>query len=66
MPATPIATSVVPCRQGRPNESLTITATVRRIFEHLVDERGDDIEQATDCLAGMTDRFAITYAEELE
>ena len=26
MPATPIATSVVPCRQARPNESLTITA----------------------------------------
>ncbi len=26
-PATPIATSVVPCRNGRPNESVTITAT---------------------------------------
>src|SRR5262245_45347730 len=26
MPATPIATSVVPCRQARPKESLTITA----------------------------------------
>ena len=27
MPATPIATSVVPCRKGRPKESLTITGT---------------------------------------
>ena len=26
-PATPIATSVVPCRNGRPNESVTITPT---------------------------------------
>src|SRR3990170_966912 len=26
MPATPTATSAVPCRQGRPNESVTITA----------------------------------------
>ena len=26
-PATPIATSVVPCRNGRPNESVTMTAT---------------------------------------
>jgi dGTPase len=47
-------------------EHATIDATVRRIFEHLVDERGDDIEQATDYLAGMTDRFAITYAAELK
>ena len=29
-PAQPIATSVVPCRQARPNESLTITATRAR------------------------------------
>ena len=43
-----------------------IDGTIRRIFEHLVDVRGDDIEQATDYLAGMTDRFAIAYAAELE
>jgi dGTP triphosphohydrolase len=39
---------------------------VRRIFEELVDERGMDPESATDYLAGMTDRFAITYAAELD
>jgi dGTPase len=47
-------------------EHAMITATIRQIFEHLVDERGDDVEQATDYLAGMTDRFAINYAEALE
>ena len=31
MPATPSATSVVPCRKGRPNESLTITPTSRPV-----------------------------------
>jgi dGTP triphosphohydrolase len=40
-------------------------ATVRRIFEELVDERGMTIEDATDYLAGMTDRFALTYVAEL-
>ena len=30
-PATPSATSVVPCRNGRPNESLTITPTSRPV-----------------------------------
>jgi dGTPase len=49
-----------------PAEHAQITTTIRRIFEHLVDERGDDVEQATDYLAGMTDRFAITYAEDLD
>jgi dGTPase len=39
--------------------------TVRRIFEHLI-ERGDSPEEATDYLAGMTDRFALAYAESLE
>jgi dGTPase len=34
---------------------------VRRIFDHLVD-RGDPLEAAVDYLAGMTDRFALTYA----
>ena len=40
-------------------------ATVRRIFEELVDERGMSIEDATDYLAGMTDRFALTFVAEL-
>ena len=39
---------------------------VRRIFEQLVDERGMDVADATDYLAGMTDRFALSYAAELD
>ena len=42
-------------------EHAHIRATVRRIFEDLVDERGFDLEDATDYLAGMTDRFALAY-----
>jgi dGTPase len=38
---------------------------VRRIFEQLVDERGMGVQDATDYLAGMTDRFALAYAAEL-
>jgi dGTPase len=37
---------------------------VRRIFDHLVAE-GRTPEQATDYVAGMTDRFALAYADEL-
>jgi dGTPase len=48
------------------DEHARIRATVRRIFDHLVDERGDDLEHATDYLAGMTDRFALAYAAELQ
>jgi dGTPase len=39
-------------------------AVVRRIFERLL-ERGDDVDQAVDYVAGMTDRFALAYAESL-
>jgi dGTPase len=39
-------------------------ATVRRIFEHLVN-RGDPVEDVIDYVAGMTDRFALSYAESL-
>ena len=39
---------------------------VRRIFEQLVDDRGMDMQDATDYLAGMTDRFALAYAAELD
>jgi dGTPase len=39
-------------------------ATVRRIFEHLL-ERGDSVDDAVDYVAGMTDRFALSYAESL-
>ncbi|HET8892534.1 MAG TPA: deoxyguanosinetriphosphate triphosphohydrolase [Gaiellaceae bacterium] len=38
-----------------------LRATVRRVFEDLVDRRGYDLQQATDYLAGMTDRFALAY-----
>jgi len=34
------------------------------IFEHLVD-RGDDVDEIVDYIAGMTDRFALAYADSL-
>jgi dGTPase len=37
---------------------------VRRIFDHLI-ERGDAVDEAVDYVAGMTDRFALAYAESL-
>jgi len=42
-------------------EHAPVHATVRRIFGHLVDVQGLGVEQATDYLAGMTDRFALGY-----
>jgi dGTPase len=47
----------------------TATATVRRIFAHLVEHPedlreglpGDPSEQVTDYIAGMTDRFALAW-----
>jgi dGTPase len=39
-------------------------ATVRRIFDHLV-ERGEEPEQIIDFIAGMTDRFALSFVAEL-
>jgi len=38
---------------------------VRRIFRHLI-ERGDDVDEAVEYVAGMTDRFAISFAEGLD
>jgi dGTPase len=38
--------------------------TIRRIHAHLV-ERGDDDDQIVEFIAGMTDRFALSYAESL-
>ena len=37
---------------------------VQRIFDHLV-ERGDSEDEIVDYIAGMTDRFALAYAESL-
>jgi dGTPase len=39
-------------------------ATIRRIFQHLA-ERGDDVDNIVDYVAGMTDRFALDYADAL-
>jgi dGTPase len=37
---------------------------VRKIFESLV-ERGDHVDEIVDYIAGMTDRFALDYADSL-
>jgi dGTP triphosphohydrolase len=39
-------------------------ATIRRIYEHLA-ARGDDQEAIVEFIAGMTDRFALSYAATL-
>jgi dGTPase len=46
-------------------EQARARATVQRIFEHLI-ERGDPVEEVVDYVAGMTDRFALGYAESLD
>ena len=38
--------------------------TIRRIFDHLI-ARGDSPDDVVDYVAGMTDRFALAYAETL-
>jgi dGTP triphosphohydrolase len=38
--------------------------TIRAIFDHLVEIR-DDVDEIVDYIAGMTDRFALDYAESL-
>jgi len=40
-------------------------AVVRRIVEHL-EARGDPLDAIVEFVAGMTDRFALAYAERLE
>ena len=37
---------------------------VRAIFDYLV-ARGDDVDEIVDYIAGMTDRFALSYAESV-
>ena len=39
--------------------------TIQRIFDHLV-ERGDEPEHIVDFIAGMTDRFALTFVSEVD
>jgi dGTPase len=38
-----------------------VRATVQRIFDDLVERKAYTLEDATDYLAGMTDRFALAY-----
>jgi dGTPase len=38
---------------------------IRRIFEH-VTARGHDVEEAVEYVAGMTDRFALRFAETID
>jgi dGTPase len=38
-----------------------VSATVQRIIDDLVEKKGYTLEDATDYLAGMTDRFALAY-----
>jgi dGTPase len=45
-------------------EHVRARSTIRRIFDHLV-ERGDSADDVIDYIAGMTDRFALSYAESL-
>jgi dGTPase len=46
------------------SEHKRAVAIVRRIFDHLV-ERGDPVQDIVDYVAGMTDRFALSFAESL-
>jgi dGTPase len=45
-------------------EQARARSTVRRIFDHLAGEKQEP-EQIVDFIAGMTDRFALTYVAEL-
>jgi dGTP triphosphohydrolase len=51
--------------EGAAAEHARARTTVRRIFDHLIG-RGEQVDAAIDYVAGMTDRFALTYVEELE
>jgi dGTPase len=46
-------------------EQVRAHRVIGRIFEHLV-ERGDDPDEIVEFIAGMTDRFALHYAETLD
>ena len=50
--------------QTRP-EHERAKAVVRRIFHHLA-ERGDGADEIVEYVAGMTDRFALAFAAEIE
>jgi dGTPase len=46
-------------------EHVRARSPIHRIFDHLV-ERGDSADDVIDYVAGMTDRFALSYAESLQ
>jgi len=50
--------------EGARAEHARAHATVTRIFDHLI-ARGDPLDEVIDYVAGMTDRFALSYAESL-
>jgi dGTP triphosphohydrolase len=45
-------------------EHVRAETTIRRIYDHL-DARGDSQDEIVEFVAGMTDRFALAYADEL-
>jgi dGTPase len=51
--------------EGAAAEHARARTTVHRIFDHLI-EGGEHVDGAIDYVAGMTDRFALAFAEELE
>jgi dGTPase len=51
--------------EGAAAEHMRARTTVHRIFDQLI-ERGEHVDGAIDYVAGMTDRFALAFAEELE
>jgi dGTPase len=51
--------------EGAAGEHARARLTVQRIFDHLI-ERGEDVHDAIDYVAGMTDRFALGFAEAIE
>ena len=50
--------------EGAAPEHRQAREVVRRVVDHLLD-RGDSLEETVDYVAGMTDRFALAYAEQI-
>jgi dGTPase len=50
--------------EGSALQHAEVREVVRRIFDHLL-ARGDSLEETVDYVAGMTDRFALAYAEQI-
>ena len=50
--------------EGSAPQHAEVREVVRRIFDYLL-ARGDSLEETVDYVAGMTDRFALAYAEQI-